>query len=198
MPRASREQRALHHEQILENAARLVRERGPAGVSVPEVMAAAGLTPGGFYKHFESKDDLLAQAGAAAFAGRDATLTRIVEQAPDAGTARARFLGDYLSTGHRDDPGQGCPGAALVADVGRPGVADPVRRSYVDGVRDLVGTLAELGDHTPPEALVELATMVGAVLLARATAGDELSEQFLDAARDHLVPPSAPGPSDAP
>lgn len=189
MARASREQRALHHEQILENAARLVRERGTDGISVPEVMAASGLTPGGFYKHFESKDDLLAQASAVAFAARDATLTRITEQSPDPGAARERFLGDYLSTWHRDHPGQGCPGAALVTDVGRQGVAGPVRRSYVDGVRDLVGALQELGDQDRPEALVELATMVGAVLLARATSGDELSEQFLAAARDHLVPP---------
>jgi TetR/AcrR family transcriptional repressor of nem operon len=188
VPRASREQREVHHERILTEAARLVRELGPDGVTVPGVMAAAGLTPGGFYKHFESKDDLLAQAGDAAVRARAEKLARLVEADPT--TARERFLDTYLSPAHRDHPGRGCPTAALAVDVGRPGAADAVRDRYTDGVRELVGTLATLRDDDEPAALADLATMVGALLLARATAGDELSERFLTAARARLADPS--------
>lgn len=184
MPRASREQREVHHERILTEAARLVREHGPDGVTVPGVMAAAGLTPGGFYKHFDSKDDLLAQAGDTAIRARAQKLAGLV--ADDPTTARARFLDTYLSTGHRDHPGRGCPTAALATDVGRPGAPDAVRTRYAEGVRELVGTLAALQDDDEPAALADLATMVGALLLARATAGDELSERFLSAARERL------------
>jgi TetR/AcrR family transcriptional repressor of nem operon len=185
VPRASREQREVHHERILTEAARLVREHGPDGVTVPGVMAAAGLTPGGFYKHFDSKDDLLAQAEDAAIRTRADKLAGFV--ADDPTTARERFLDTYLSTGHRDHPGRGCPTAALAADVGRPGVAAAVRDRYADGVHELVGALTALDGDDEPAALADLATMVGAVLLARATAGDPVSERFLTAARERLA-----------
>jgi len=188
VPRASREQRAVHHDRILTEAARLVREHGPDGVTVPGVMAAAGLTAGGFYKHFDSKDDLLVQAGDAAIRTRAQKLEALV--ADDPATARERFLDTYLSTGHRDHPGRGCPTAALATDVGRPGVADAVRDRYADGVRELAGALTDLRDGDEPAALADLATMVGALLLARATAGDELSDRFLAAARARLADPS--------
>lgn len=185
MPRASREQRAANHDRIIAEAARLVREHGPDGVTVPGVMAAVGLTPGGFYKHFESKDDLLVQAGDAAIRTRADKLAGLV--ADDPTTARERFLDTYLSPAHRDHPGQGCPTAALAVDIGRPGTTDAVRDRYADGVRELVGTLATLRDDDEPAALADLATMVGALLLARATTGDELSDRFLTAARERLA-----------
>src|SRR4051812_25105585 len=104
MPRVSREQMARNHERVLQEASRLLRERGAGGVSVPEVMAAVGLTHGGFYKHFASKDDLLAQAGAAAFTARLTALVNLLETTPDRAAARAQFVSDYLSTRHRDNP----------------------------------------------------------------------------------------------
>ncbi|WP_433786421.1 TetR/AcrR family transcriptional regulator [Actinomycetospora sp. CA-101289] len=199
MPRASREQMAENHERVLEEARRLIREKGADGVSVPEVMAAAGLTHGGFYKHFASKEALLAEAGAGAFAERSAVLDDLVDTDP--ATARARFVAQYLSTAHRDHPGEGCAGVALAADVARRGPDDPLHDTYVAGVTRLVDTLHTLrsgeavgavptmpgaGRHDP-EALAELATLVGAQVLARATAGDPISEQFLDAARARLL-----------
>ena len=204
MPRVSREQTARNHERVLEQAARLVRERGAAGVSIPEVMAAAGLTPGGFYKHFTSKDDLLAQAGAAAFTARLAALSDLAA-APDRAAAFERFLSDYLSVGHRDSPGRGCAGVSLAADAAHRDPDDPLRRAYVAGTRSMAAALQSLrpegdgvdgvdgvdgahGAEAPgPEALAELATMVGAVVLARATAGDDISERILAAAHGHLV-----------
>ncbi|MFC5064801.1 TetR/AcrR family transcriptional regulator [Actinomycetospora atypica] len=200
MARASREQRAENHERVLEEARRLIREKGADGVSVPEVMAAAGLTHGGFYKHFASKEALLAEAGAGAFGARAATLDDLVATEPDPATARARFIAGYLSTWHRDHPGDGCAGVALAADVARRRPDDPLHDVYVAGVTRLADTLHALhsgeagggvpttpGDRRDPEALAELATLVGAQVLARATAGHPISEQFLDAARDRLL-----------
>jgi TetR/AcrR family transcriptional regulator, transcriptional repressor for nem operon len=198
--RASREQQAENHERVLEQARRLIREKGADDVSVPEVMAAAGLTHGGFYKHFASKEALLAEAAAGAFAARSTALDDLVETAPDPATARARFIAGYLSTSHRDRPGDGCAGVALAADVARRRADDPLHDAYVAGVTRLADTLHALrsgesgapapaapGNRRDPEALAELATLVGAQVLARATAGHPISEQFLDAARDRLL-----------
>jgi TetR/AcrR family transcriptional repressor of nem operon len=194
MPRASREQRALNHERVLERASCLLRERGASGFSVPELMAAAGLTQGGFYKHFASKDDLLAEAGAAAFAARLTALVQLAETAADRDSAREQFVGEYLSAGHRDDPGHGCASVALAADAARRDPDDPLRRTYVAGLRDMVGALQALhadgdgaGDEPDSEVLAEIATLVGAVVLARATAGDDISGRLLSAAREHLL-----------
>jgi TetR/AcrR family transcriptional repressor of nem operon len=165
-------------------------------------MQEAGLTHGGFYKHFASKEVLLAEAGAGAFAARSAALSDLMETAPDPATARARFIADYLSTWHRDHPGDGCAGVALAADVARRRPDDALHDTYVAGVTQLADTLHTLrsaapgaqGPTTPgdddrrdPEALTELATLVGAQVLARATAGHPISEQILDAARDSLL-----------
>jgi TetR/AcrR family transcriptional regulator, transcriptional repressor for nem operon len=196
--RASREQRAQNHERVLDAAARLVREKGADGVSVPEVMAAAGLTHGGFYKHFSSKEALLAEAAVHAFTTRREAFAEQLEAEPE--TARARFLSDYLSTAHRDHPGVGCAGVALAADAARRDPADAVHGAYVAGVTQLADALHALhgADHdaaasardetrTDPEALVELAMLVGAQVLARATTGHPVSEQILDAVRDRLL-----------
>jgi TetR/AcrR family transcriptional repressor of nem operon len=192
MPRASREQRALNHERVLEHASRLVRERGASGFSVPELMAAAGLTQGGFYKHFASKDDLLAEAGAAAFAARLTAMVQLAETAADRDAARAQFVGEYLSAGHRDDPGHGCASAALAADAARRDPDDPLRHAFTAGLRDMTGALQALhaddaADEPGSEVLAEIATLVGAVVLARATAGDDISDRILSAAREHLL-----------
>lgn len=189
MPRVSREQMARNHERVLAQASRLVRERG-ADVSIPEVMAAAGLTPGGFYKHFASKDDLLAQAGAAAFDARVTALGALARDAPDRDGAFERFLADYLSVRHRDSPGQGCASVSLAADAASRAPDDPLHRAYVTGTRRMVGALEALRpeEETPDEeALAEFATMVGALVLARATAGDDISERILAAAHEHLT-----------
>ncbi|RZT85684.1 TetR family transcriptional regulator [Pseudonocardia sediminis] len=205
MPRVSREQRALNHERVMEQASRLVRERG-SGVSVAELMASVGLTPGGFYKHFASKGDLLAQASAAAFEERLASLSRLADT-PDRAAARERFVSDYLSTGHRDHPAQGCAAVALATDAAHREADDPLHRSYVAGLRAMVEALVALGPaahgEQPPgpgrsgapdadgdpeaTALADLATLVGAVVVARATVGDDVSERVLAAARDRLL-----------
>ncbi|MEC3915756.1 TetR/AcrR family transcriptional regulator [Nocardia sp. CDC160] len=191
MPRATRAQAESHRQEVLDAAAALVRRRGVGGVTVPEVMSAAGLTHGGFYRHFRSKDDLVAQACTAACAEKNEERARILAAAPDAETARRTFVKNYLSPIHRDAPSQGCGIAALAGDVARTEADSALREAFLTGLHEFADQLDELGerpeDETSDEALVELALMAGALLLSRASAGDELSERILAAAREHLL-----------
>jgi TetR/AcrR family transcriptional repressor of nem operon len=184
----------LHRRTVLHAASKLVRERGVGGVTVPEVMATAGLTHGGFYRHFESKDALVAQACAAAFTQRLAAMDDVVETTDNAEAARRAWLeGYYLSPAHRDSPENGCAGAALAGDVARAPDGSALRDAYLDGLKSMIEKMGRLGNRpTDPQAreqevLVELATAVGAVVLSRAIAGDDLSERLLAAVRRHLI-----------
>ncbi len=193
MARASREEASKHREEVVSAAARLFREHGIGGVSVTELMGEAGLTHGGFYRHFASKDDLAAQACTAAFAQLAATLAAIGARHEGDGEAAERELLDtYLSPAHRDDAGSGCPTAALCIDVAREAKGSAVHEAYVKGVRGMVDNLSQLSGgkgrrRSRGKALAELSTLVGALVLARATRGDTLSTEILDAARKSLL-----------
>ncbi|GAA2212643.1 TetR family transcriptional regulator [Nonomuraea monospora] len=187
MPRASRADAERHREQVIEAAAKLVRAYGAGNVSVPQAMAAAGLTHGGFYRHFASKDDLIARACSAAFAERVKALDDLTEGGDPETPARAAFLDGYLSVLHRDNAALGCPGAALAVDAGRAEPGDPLRQAFTDGLRDLVEAMRQLDGADEETVLAELSAMVGALMLARACAGDALSERILDAVRGRLL-----------
>ena len=189
MGRVSQAQAQHNRELVVDAAARLFRERGVEAVSVAEVMAAAGLTHGGFYKQFSSKEALVAEATGRAFDRLGDRLTALDEDRPDdhAGARRA-LLDHYLSPAHRDDAGDGCPTAALAADVAREPADSPAREPYARGVEAFARWLGEAGD----EDLAALSTMVGALMLARATAGTDLSERVLAAARESLREPGPP------
>jgi TetR/AcrR family transcriptional repressor of nem operon len=151
-------------------ASRLFRERGIESVSVGEVMATLGMTAGGFYRHFESKEALAAEACAAAFAGSG------LAQEP-AGSPEG-MLRRYLSKAHRDAPGAGCPMPALASDMARQPA--PVRRAYTEGVRDAISRIGRLAPGADPGArLALLAAMVGALALARAVNDEKLSAALL-------------------
>jgi TetR/AcrR family transcriptional repressor of nem operon len=178
MGRVSQAQAQENRRQVVASAARLFRERGVQGVSVADLMAAAGLTHGGFYKRFASKEALVSEAVAQAFDDR----AQAADQDP------AHFVDVYLSPAHRDDPGGGCPAAGFGADVAREAPDSDARRSYARGVEAYARLLD--GD------LAAVSTLVGAIVLARATAGTDLSDDILAAARADLtaraaVPPPA-------
>ncbi|MFC4070867.1 TetR/AcrR family transcriptional regulator [Actinoplanes subglobosus] len=181
MGRVSQAQAAENRERIVATAARLFRERGIAGVSVADVTAEAGLTHGGFYRHFASKDALAAEAVASAFATQ---ATQIPPATADDG--RRAVIDAYLSAAHRDDPGGGCPSAGFGGDVARATGGDATRQAYADGVE---GFARHLGGGEPD--LTALSTMVGALILSRATAGTPLSDRILTAARESLGIPVA-------
>src|ERR1700690_30623 len=109
--RVSREKFVANRERILEVAGALFREKGFDGIGVADIMKAADLTHGGFYGHFASKEDLVAQASRRSMARAAANWTKLVEAAPD--SPYAALLEHYLSPKHRDDPGKGCAFAAL-------------------------------------------------------------------------------------
>jgi TetR/AcrR family transcriptional repressor of nem operon len=182
--KVSREQAAQNRERILEGAAQRFRERGFEGIGVADLMKEAGLTHGGFYGHFSSKEDLIAEASARALTRSLALLNELAERAsadPVSAVADA-----YLSSRHRDNPGTGCLLAALGPDVARQGPA--VRRAVSEYVRSAVDLLTRAlpGKSRAAKrqkAIGTYATLVGAMVMARAVDDRALSQEILDAGR---------------
>lgn len=178
--KVSRAEAAQNRERIIEVAARLFRERGFDGIGVAELMNFAGLTHGGFYGHFASKEDLMAQACARALEGSLDALHQVAERG--GGNALSAVASAYLSPAHRDRPGEGCALAALGAEAARHG--SPVRGAFTQGVRSLADRLTRLLPGKSKRAkreraLAIFASMVGALVLARAVDDAELSEEVL-------------------
>ncbi|AVS60992.1 TetR family transcriptional regulator [Paracidovorax avenae] len=195
--KVSKAQSAANRRSILEAASRLYRERGLDGVGVADITRDAGLTHGGLYRHFESKDALVREACALAF---EWSIT--AANGTDAGHGpRPQGLSDrvaaYLSPEHRDHPAEGCPVAALAVDAARAGgdlsevFAQGIER-YLDRFARVVEGLApgaEPGPEGRERAMQMLATMVGGLVLARATAAGRpaLSDEILRVLREQLA-----------
>jgi TetR/AcrR family transcriptional repressor of nem operon len=180
--KVSKEQAALNRERILEAAAQLFRERGFDGIGVADLMKEAGLTHGGFYGHFSSKEELIAEASARALTGTLELLSKEAESA--AGDPLAAVANTYLSGKHRDNPGAGCLLAALGPDVSRGGRA--VRGAVTDYVRSAIDLLIALVPGKSKaarrqKAISTYATLVGAMVMARAVDDRALSQEILDA-----------------
>ncbi|MEU9992765.1 TetR family transcriptional regulator [Streptomyces sp. NPDC048045] len=191
MGRVSRAQAQENRQRVVATASRMFREKGTA-VSVADLMKAAGLTHGGFYKQFASKEDLVDEAIAHAFAEQAAhSAVAFEENFGEHETARRRLIEDYLSVWHRDHPADGCPVSGFAADLGRePEQAARAQHVYINGVRNRAARLAT-GDD---DGMAQLCTMVGALVLARATRGNPLSEELLQAARTALTESAQPEP----
>jgi TetR/AcrR family transcriptional regulator, transcriptional repressor for nem operon len=177
MARSSRKDTEKHRRQVIDGAATLLREHGVAGVNVGTLMAEAGLTHGGFYRHFASKDELVQLALEKALADQRDWVSGLTER---------ELIEWYLSPEHRDDPADGCTMGALGSEIGR--APDATRESFAEGFGEYLDTLAALEGRDREEALARYATMVGALVISRATAGDPISEAVLDAARKALLP----------
>jgi TetR/AcrR family transcriptional repressor of nem operon len=176
--RVTREQMQANRTRILDAAGWLFREKGFDAVSVAEVMKAAGLTHGGFYGHFESKDDLIAQAIAHIFSGG--------LQGPDDLNA---YLDAYLSPLHRDSVAKGCPTAALIADVRRQTPA--ARLAMTAGFRSQIDRIASaIAETKSPNArraaIGAWASLVGALVLARTVDDPTLSGEILEETRNWI------------
>jgi TetR/AcrR family transcriptional repressor of nem operon len=176
--RMSREAAAESRARIVAEAARMLRARGVEGASVAEVMQAAGMTHGGFYKHFPSKDALLAEAATAAFGEAAARFDRRAAR-NGAEAATAAFVRDYLSAAHIDQPERGCPLPAAGADASRHPQA--LAETFSEGVEALLARVAP--QETRAGAIVKLVTLVGAVVTARAVGAGALRQEILAAAR---------------
>jgi len=170
---------------VLKEAAKAIRAEGPHRVGVAGMMAKAGLTHGGFYAHFSSKDDLVVAAMSQMFEEASAKFDRLTAGKPPAAALRA-YIDFYLSRQHRDARDTGCPLPSLSADLPRLGVA--ARQQFAAGVAGLTarveGLLSTLG-RPNPEMLASslLAEMVGALSLARGVGDPKQSDAILKASR---------------
>ncbi len=194
--RVTRAQAEENRARIVETAARLFRERGYDGVGVAELMAAAGFTHGGFYKHFRSKADLMAEASAN---GLSQTAARAEGLDP------AEFVERYVSREHRDGRSDGCTIAALSGDAARQ-PAD-IKTEFAAGIENLLTALQAPSD-TPGDAdqraartmLIDmLAHSIGAIMLSRACPDDSpLADEILDVCRKEILASLAHDNSDQP
>ncbi len=182
--RNSRAVAAENREKIVAVAARLFRERGIASVGVAELMEAAGMTHGGFYKHFKSKDALIAEACEYSFAEPGGNLLAAVAAAKLGEELRA-IVDSYLSRRHRDNPGKGCAVAALGGEVGNR--ESPAREALAAGRERLVSLVARYmkGNDAKEHANAFVAAMVGALITSRLADGAS-SDAVLRAAKREL------------
>jgi TetR/AcrR family transcriptional repressor of nem operon len=186
--RVSREKAAENRERIIDAAGALFRAKGFGGIGVADIMKAADLTHGGFYGHFASKDDLVAQASRRTMARAAEKWKRVVAAAAD--KPYAALLRHYLTPHHRDDPGRGCAFAALGTDAARSGRS--VREAFADGLEPLIEILAESVPGRSKaarrrKAVAAMAGLVGALTLARAVEGEAFSDEILEAVHRELL-----------
>ena len=188
--RHSKEDKAASHERIVEVAAARIRESGTEQPGVAEIMRAAGLTHGGFYKHFGSRDELIAEAVERALTDSESRATEIAAGAED---PLAAFADAYVSAAHRDDPASGCGVVAIGTDM--PRVGGPAQEAYRVQVERYLAHLQPLlggdDDDARRRATVTLSAMVGAVMIARAlgpTSGsDEILRDVREAVRERRL-----------
>jgi TetR/AcrR family transcriptional repressor of nem operon len=191
-PHARAAAKEASHERIVSAAARAIRRSGYDGTGVADIMKEAGLTHGAFYAHFPSREAMLAEAADRAGAESVAAVANAVARVPPE-KALAAMLRAYLSREHVENAELGCPVAALGSEM--PRQAPEVRRAATVRIKEMIDLVARQspdwgrpGAHE--RALATVATMVGAVLLARAVDEPALSDGLRQAALKHLVPAS--------
>jgi len=176
------------HEKVVHEAANAIRLHGPDKIGIADLMSKAGLTHGGFYAHFKSKDDLIAEAISFMFEDRlEVFRNCLVGFEPAEGLAR--YIDFYLSTRHRDRRDKGCPVAALAGDIARMPVV--ARKRFEVGIQRLTDAFSDIlktMQKPQPDMLAAsvVAEMVGAMTIARAVSNADLSERILDNARTNV------------
>ena len=179
MARYGKQQKQATRRRIIDAAGRRLKRDGIDGSGVATLMADAGLTNGAFYAHFESKDDLVANAVAEQLREQRESFSALP---PDRGGVE-QFVRDYLSVQHRDNPQGGCASAALLDEIGRS--SDAIKRAYTDGVLvEIDDIAARLAPDDPHSARVKtlsvFALMVGTLQFSRALADRQLADAVLE------------------
>ncbi len=174
--RITKEKKQENHDRIVAIASEMFRERGFDGVGVADLMKVAGLTHGGFYNHFASKEALIAEAATKGF---------VETSERYAGYSVGEVIDAYISRPHRDARGQGCPAAALSGEAAR--LPDDTRVVFGEGIAGLFAALERSLAGQPdarPKAISLLAQAVGAVVLSRACPdASALADEILDTCR---------------
>ena len=185
--RVSRIQAAENRETVINVASRLFRERGFDGIGLKDLMEGAGLTQGAFYKQFESKEDLAAQASRRALESASQRWSAAIAENPH--DPLGAVIAFYLSAGHREEKLDGCPVVALGSDAARQGAG--VKAAFEEGIKAYLEVLDPLlpktdGEDSNRKAMVVLSTMVGAMTLSRAVNDPDLAQAFQNAAVEHV------------
>jgi len=185
--RVSRIQAAENRETVINVASRLFREHGFDGIGLKDLMNGAGLTQGGFYKQFASKEDLAAQAAKRALESASHRWSSAAAANPEDPLDGVIEL--YLSMEHREERMDGCPVVALGSDAARQGI--DVKASFETGIKAYLEVLGRMiaetgGEDTNGKAMAILSTMVGALTLSRAVNDPDLAQAFLDAAAQQV------------
>jgi TetR/AcrR family transcriptional repressor of nem operon len=194
MMRVSRIQAEENRQTVINVASRLFRERGFDGIGLKDLMKGAGLTQGGFYKQFSSKEDLAAQASRRALESAFSRWSAAAAANPE--DPLGAVIAFYLSTEHREEKADGCPIVALGSDAARQG-AD-VKASFEAGIREYLEMLGRWvgeadGEEPSGKAMAILSTMVGAVVLARTVNDESLSRRFLQEAANSVEAAASAG-----
>ncbi len=187
--RYSREHKQETHDRIVRKASVRLREKGAHGIGVADLMKEAGLTHGGFYAHFDSREALVIEAFGYAM-DRSMEHWRKITDEVSPEKRLALIAEAYLSAFHRDNPGHGCSIPALGAEIARE--SSKARKAFAGKLEEMIELLADYIPNLPrkaarKQAIATLATMAGSMLLARIAGSSELSEEVLKAGRDSAL-----------
>src|SRR3982075_4687925 len=193
--RYSKEHKQETHERIVKRASVRLREKGAHGIGVADLMKDAGLTHGGFYAHFDSREALVIEAFAYAMDRGTDRWRKLAEQTPPE-KRLATIVESYLTPVHRDDPGHGCAIPALSAEIARE--KPKTRKAFAAKLEQMIEMIAAQIPDVPcktarKQAMASLATMMGTLVLARVAGSGEVSDEILGAGRD-AVPDRASQP----
>ena len=187
--RYSKEHKQETHARIVRKASVRLREKGAHGIGVADLMKEAGLTHGGFYAHFDSREALLIEAFAFAM-DRSMEYWRKATAETSPEKRLAMIVDSYLTASHRDDPGRGCAVPTLGAEIARE--SPKARKAFAAKLEQMIDMIAEQLIDLPPkaarkQAAVTLATMMGTLVLSRIAGNGEFSDDILAAGRDAVL-----------
>lgn len=180
--RYSEDHKAQTHQRIIEEAARLFRRDGVGATGLQPLMKSLGLTHGGFYAHFKSKDELVETA----LRHSADKLTAVTNEIANSDKPLAHLISGYLSSAHRANPGDGCPLPTMSAELGQRGAPSPVTDELIrDRLQAIEAGLSV--EHADEQSVLILSAMVGALLLSRSVSDPELSDRLLKTTRRLLI-----------
>ena len=187
--RYSKEHKLETHARIVKKASVRLREKGAHGVGVADLMKEAGLTHGGFYAHFDSREALVIEAFADAMDRSTERWRKLAEQTPPE-RRLATIVGTYLTPLHRDDPGHGCAVPTLGAEIARE--SPKTRKAFAAKLEQMIDMLAAQIPQLPRKAarkraMAVIATMMGTLVLARVAGTGDFSDEILGAGRDAVL-----------
>lgn len=187
--RYSKEHKQETHERIVKKASVRLREKGAHGIGVADLMKEAGLTHGGFYAHFDSREALVIEAFAYAMDRANERWRKVAEQTPPE-KRLATIVESYLTTVHRDDPGHGCAVPTLGAEIARE--SPKTRKAFAAKLEQMIDMMADQILDVPrktarKQAMATLATMMGTLVMSRIAGTSELSDEILSSGRDAVL-----------